>query len=542
VIELDAASNNGVDQMRALTEQVNISPQVGRYRVFIIDEVHMLSSQAFNAFLKTLEEPPSYAIFILATTEKNKVLPTILSRCQIYDFSRITNADIVEHLRYVADSEGIAAEQSALEIIASKADGAMRDALSIFDQVAAASGNNITYDSTLANLNVLDHEYYFRFGTAFKAGDVPAALLLYKEVRDKGFDSQFFVNGLAAHLRNLMVAFSESTLPLLEVSPQEEARYHEQSHMFNPQWYYAALKILSDCDLNFRIATDKQLLVELTLIRICQLLQPTTPIGDGGNGNGTPLRSIASGGTGAAPTATPRAQATAQPTQSAAQQVQPQAAAQQPAQQHIQQQPIQQQHTQQPVQQAATQHAGAAPTSPDSVAAFLSPGSRPHIMHPPLSAATPQPRLGERTKSIRLKQTPKVEAQAVESATQGPLRTNSITKETLERAWEGFVAAYPEQKILGNCMRRCFPQPVEGDTYCIYVDNQAQQEEFDRYMMELLTYMRNELGNDNFRLNVMLSTEVHFDRILSKPDMIKKIRDEYPEIMQLLLYLDAEVV
>jgi DNA polymerase-3 subunit gamma/tau len=312
--------------------------------------------------------------------------------------------------------------------------------------------------------------------------------------------------------------------------------------MFNPQWYYAALKILSDCDLNFRIATDKQLLVELTLIRICQLLQPTTPIGDGGNGNGTPLRSIASGGTGAAPTATPRAQATAQPTQSAAQQVQPQAAAQQPAQQHIQQQPIQQQHTQQPVQQAATQHAGAAPTSPDSVAAFLSPGSRPHIMHPPLSAATPQPRLGERTKSIRLKQTPKVEAQAVESATQGPLRTNSITKETLERAWEGFVAAYPEQKILGNCMRRCFPQPVEGDTYCIYVDNQAQQEEFDRYMMELLTYMRNELGNDNFRLNVMLSTEVHFDRILSKPDMIKKIRDEYPEIMQLLLYLDAEVV
>jgi DNA polymerase-3 subunit gamma/tau len=511
--------------MRALTEQVNISPQVGRYRVFIIDEVHMLSSAAFNAFLKTLEEPPSYAIFILATTEKNKVLPTILSRCQIYDFSRITNADIVNHLQYVADSEGITTEQSALEIIASKADGAMRDALSIFDQVAAASGNNVTYDSTLANLNVLDHEYYFRFGTVFKEGNVPGALLLYKEVRDKGFDSQFFVNGLAMHLRNLMVAYSESTLSLLEVSPQEEGRYHEQSHLFTPQWYYAALKILSDCDLNFRIATDKQLLVELALIRICQLMQPTTPIGDGNNGNGTPLRRIATGGSGAAPaaTATPRAQAPQQPAQQA---------------QSVQQAT---QPTQQVAQQAPQQQLPKA-TSPDSVAAYLTPGAKPHIMHPPLTATTPTPRVSERNKSIRLKQTQKVETQAAESAVHGPLRTTPITKESLERAWEGFMTAYPEQKIMGNCMRRCFPQIVEGDTYSIYVDNQAQQEEFDHNMMELLGYLRNELGNDNFTLNVMLSTEVHYDRILSKPDMIKKIRDEYPEIMQLLLYLDAEVV
>ena len=216
LVELDAASNNSVDDIRQVTEQVNIPPQVGRYRVFIIDEVHMLSTQAFNAFLKTLEEPPAYAVFILATTEKHKVIPTILSRCQIYDFKRITIDDMAEHLAYVASCEGIEADPKALGVIARKADGAMRDALSIFDQVAASTRGKMTYQAVTENLNVLDYDYFFRLVDGFAAGDVPEALLLYKEVRDKGFDSLFFVNSLAQHIRDLMVAADARTVSLLE--------------------------------------------------------------------------------------------------------------------------------------------------------------------------------------------------------------------------------------------------------------------------------------------------------------------------------------
>ncbi len=206
IIELDAASNNGVDDMRSLIEQVQVPPSSGRYRVFIVDEVHMLSSAAFNAFLKTLEEPPSYVVFILATTEKHKIIPTILSRCQIYDFHRITIQDMIDHLSFVAQREGIKAEPAALGVIASKADGAMRDALSIFDQVAASSGGNITYQATIDNLNVLDHNYYHRLLDSILAGDILSAWTIYKEIRDNGFDSQFFINGLAGYMRDLMVA------------------------------------------------------------------------------------------------------------------------------------------------------------------------------------------------------------------------------------------------------------------------------------------------------------------------------------------------
>lgn len=274
LVELDAASNNSVGEMRELIEQVQIPPQVGKYRVFIIDEVHMLSTAAFNAFLKTLEEPPAYAIFILATTEKHKVLPTILSRCQIYDFKRITVNDTVEHLKYVASRENISAEPTALNVIARKADGAMRDALSIFDQVAASSFGNITYQSAIENLNVLDYDVFFRLTEAFRTGDVPAALLIYKEIRDKGFDSLFFVNGLASHVRDLMVAFDARTASLLEVGDEIGQQYTAQAHSLPLSWYYQAMRLLNDCDFAYRTSGNKQLLVELTLIRLCQLLSP----------------------------------------------------------------------------------------------------------------------------------------------------------------------------------------------------------------------------------------------------------------------------
>lgn len=275
IIELDAASHNGIDDIKSLIEQVMVPPTTGRYRVFIIDEVHMLSQAAFNAFLKTLEEPPSYVIFILATTEKHKIIPTILSRCQIYDFNRITVNDMVSHLSYVASQEGIAAELAALHVIAGNADGAMRDALSIFDQVAASSMGNITYASTIENLNVLDNAYYSRLLDAFVKEDVPAALLIYKEIRDKGFDSLFFINGLASYMRDLMVARDPATVQLLDAPDAIRGQMAQLASQCPVQFFYKAMAILGDADLNFRTASNKQFLVELTLIRLCQLLSPS---------------------------------------------------------------------------------------------------------------------------------------------------------------------------------------------------------------------------------------------------------------------------
>ena len=276
IIELDAASHNGVEDIKNLCEQVQVAPTDGRYRVFIVDEVHMLSAAAFNAFLKTLEEPPSHAIFVLATTEKHKIIPTILSRCQIYDFNRITISDMVNHLQYVAQNEGITAEPRALSVIARHADGAMRDALSIFDQVAASSRGNITYASAIASLNVLDNSYFERLCDCFAASDVPGALNIYAEVRQKGFDSLFFINGVGQYVRDLMVARDPSTLKLLEASDDERQAMATRAAKLPPEFFYRAMAIVNSTDLNFRTASNKQFLVELALIRLCQLLSPST--------------------------------------------------------------------------------------------------------------------------------------------------------------------------------------------------------------------------------------------------------------------------
>lgn len=272
--ELDAASNNSVDDIRSLTEEVRIPPVIGQYKVFIIDEVHMLSQAAFNAFLKTLEEPPQHAIFILATTEKHKVLPTILSRCQTYDFTRITIGDIVEHLQYVASSEGIATEPEALNVIAQKADGGMRDALSIFDQVASYTNGNITYQAVIDNLNVLDFEYYFQLTDAILNKNIRKALLLFNDILNKGFDAQNFITGLASHFRDLMVCKNEETLVLFEVGASIRERYKEMAKICQDAFLYRAIELTNSCDMNYRASRNKRLLVELTLIQLCQLLQP----------------------------------------------------------------------------------------------------------------------------------------------------------------------------------------------------------------------------------------------------------------------------
>ena len=272
--ELDAASNNSVEDIRTLIDQVRIPPQIGKYKVYIIDEVHMLSQAAFNAFLKTLEEPPHHAIFILATTEKHKILPTILSRCQIYDFNRINVQDAVSHLQYVAQKEGIQAEPEALTVIAQKADGGMRDALSIFDQVVSFTGGNITYQGVIENLNVLDNEYYFRLVDLFLGNKAADTMVLLNEILRKGFDAHHFITGLASHFRDLLVSKDPITLPLLEVGASIRERYQQQAQKCDQKFLYRAMKLCNDCDLNYRTSKNKRLLVELTLIQCAQLTLP----------------------------------------------------------------------------------------------------------------------------------------------------------------------------------------------------------------------------------------------------------------------------
>ena len=274
IFELDAASNNGVDHIKSLMDQTRVPPQVGKYKVFIIDEVHMLSQSAFNAFLKTLEEPPAHVVFILATTEKHKILPTILSRCQVYDFERMTVPNIIAHLKHVADDQGITYEEEALNLIAEKADGGMRDALSIFDQTASFCQGNITYEKVLEDLNVLDVDNYFKAIDLALECKVTEEMLLLNGVVEKGFDGGHFISGLASHVRNVLMAADASTLKLIETSDVLRQRYAEQARKCSVKFLYSALKILNECDLKYRQSSNKRLLVELTLIEVAQIQQP----------------------------------------------------------------------------------------------------------------------------------------------------------------------------------------------------------------------------------------------------------------------------
>lgn len=488
IVELDAASNNSVDNIRNLTDQVRVPPQIGKYRVFIIDEVHMLSVAAFNAFLKTLEEPPKYVIFILATTEKHKVIPTILSRCQIYDFTRITINDIVEHLSFVASEEGITAEPAALNVIAQKADGAMRDALSIFDQVAASSMNNITYQSAIANLNVLDYEYYFRLVDAFLQGNVVDSLLIYKEVRDNGFDSLFFVNGLANHIRDLMVAADSRTLSLLEVSNEVGEKYAEQARRIHPKWCYAAMEHCNSCDLNYRTSTNKQFIVELTLIRLCQLIEGVSVV------NPEPK--------------------TISPVKST---------------------------------QTVPSPASRGNTASRSAQPMVSPQEH----HRSQSSATmqkielSQAREGVKTPAKRtpMRITDLMDNSKEESEQEHRmLRRKPINYDALKDLWFQFIYQHPEMHIVVNAMRNAIPECVGDSLYKIMVDNPAQMQAIEQSMGEILTFMRNGLENDMFALNIDITPNIVKERMMTPVEFIKKIMDENPVISEGLREFNAEIV
>ena len=503
--ELDAASNNSVDNIRDLTDQVRIPPQTGRYRVFIIDEVHMLSQAAFNAFLKTLEEPPEYAIFILATTEKQKVIPTILSRCQIYDFARITVPDIVQQLQYVCEQESIEAEPAALNVIAQKADGAMRDALSIFDQVAASTEGHITYQSALENLNVLDYDYYFKLVEAFLAGDVIESLLIYREIRDKGFDSQFFINGLAQHLRDLMVASTPRTRHLLEMNDEVAQRYGEQSVKLAPAFYYRALDLCNTCDLNYRNASSKQLLVELTLIKLCQLVAPASQ----------PQQAPQQGIQKMTPAATP------------AQQQRP-ASPQQPP---VAQRPAAPQQTtppQPPVPEAphpatqATQTPTATSPAPAGRPMPRAVGNAPRIMVNVPNPAAPSQQPTQATDATRT------------------VRTQPFTLEQLKAAWQGYIEQHQHERALVTTMSYAQPQPGgSAEQYVVVVGSSAEQKNMDEHKEELLRFLKDTLKNDQLVVDVKVS-EVPIDtpKILSPREIVEGIKQNNPQFTQFLKDFD----
>ncbi|MBO4723366.1 MAG: DNA polymerase III subunit gamma/tau [Muribaculaceae bacterium] len=485
ILELDAASNNSVEDIRNLTDQVLVPPQIGRYRVFIIDEVHMLSQAAFNAFLKTLEEPPHYAIFILATTEKQKIIPTILSRCQIYDFARITVPDIVEQLQYICQDKGVTAEPSALNVIAQKADGAMRDALSIFDQVLASSEGNITYQAAIENLNVLDYDYYFRLDEAFLTGDVPQSLLIYKEIRDNGFDSLFFINGLAQHLRDLMVASTPQTVGLLEMNNDIAQRHVTQAAKFNNRFFYMAMDLCNSCDLQYRETSNKQFVVELTLIKLCQLM------------GGTPVQQPAQ----------PKVQKiTAAPAQAAPAPATPQPAAQQA--------------TAQPAAQAAPVQA---PTPTQPKPQFSTP-SKPAAIPKPVAAA-PRILINKQPQSAATSDAPK-------AAT--PSHTTQFTAEQLVEAWKHYIEQNPGEIILLSAMRNSLPQKVNDTTYLIEVENTAQVEAINSNMTKLLQFLRNEVGNDMVALETKISPKGVSTMAKTDREIVADMRQRNPEFNKIV--------
>lgn len=484
IAELDAASNNSVEDIRQLVEQVQTPPINGRYRVFIIDEVHMLSSAAFNAFLKTLEEPPSYVVFILATTEKHKIIPTILSRCQIYDFSRITVTDMVDHLEYVAAQEGYTTERAALNVIARKADGAMRDALSIFDQVAASSRGNITYASTIENLNVLDSAYYSRLMEAFMTQDVSSALLIYKEIRDRGFDSHFFVNGLASFLRDLMVARAPETASLVDTDEERRQQMATLAARVPVEFFFKAMSLCNDADLNYRQASSKTFLVELLLIKLCQLLSPS-PIFDGdGEGQLKPF---------AVPAQAAEPQQPATPAQSG----------QTPGTSH-------QQPAKQPVASTSTSAAAAYSTPATSTpAAPSTPASRQGAAPPRPAAGMPPRRSGgvAHTLQSTARRTESTSATATtESHTaSAPKRDTPFTDSQLQYYWDQFANERPAETILVNAMRACRPSIIQGARIKVETMSEVQRDKLLEFTAEITTFLHNSLANDSIEINFAVS-------------------------------------
>ncbi len=493
VYELDAASNNSVDNIRELIDQVQAPPQLGQYKVFIIDEVHMLSTAAFNAFLKTLEEPPRHAIFVMCTTEKQKILPTILSRCQTYDFQRITVQDIVEQLQRIATEEGIEADPQALQVIARKADGGMRDALSVFDQIVSFTDGHVTRQATIDNLNILDYELFFRLTDNALQGNIPAALVALDEIIRKGFDAQTFIGGWASHLRDLMVSQDPATLSLVEAGPEVAQRYQQQAVQCPPAFLYSALQIASECDFNYRNSRNKRLSVELAIVKICQLMHPTT---------------------------LPSAQ---QPTAP----VQPQPAPQP-------QRPV----APQPAPARPVQQSSYAPQAQSQQTQAAQPSHVDAIQQPAASAPQPQRvvmgggagRFSARPGGPRLASIHGVGAVAEPGtvAAAAPIRQEQdmnepVQPDALRRAWKDYISTNPTEKLLNNVMVGYLPQQVDGTQYLVTLASEAQLDILNNHKEAIVRYIRQMVHNSHVEIQYEVATEDVLQRRAYSPR--EKIQD-----------------
>ena len=501
--ELDAASNNSVDDIRQLVEQVRIPPQIGKYKVYIIDEVHMLSTSAFNAFLKTLEEPPRHAIFILATTEKQKILPTILSRCQIYDFNRIGIQDIVDHLASVAQKEGITYEVDALNVIAQKADGGMRDALSIFDQTVSFTQGNITYESVIANLNVLDYEYYFRLTDHLLHNDVSNSLLLLNEVLNKGFDASNFINGLGSHFRDLLVSKDTATVSLLEVGANIREQYKAQALRAPLPFIYKAMKLCSDCALNYRNARNKRFLVECTLIQLAQLTQSDDESPSGGHGPRHALKPIFNNN---------------QPTTGS---------------------------SQPPVATSQSSVAQPAVVTSQAPSAQPRPQSRPPKFQQTQSTQTKPQTISSISQlgvSIKKNQQATTSSTVSQEEHIQHVENKPVTQESVQASWLRFANQLPHEQIaIKTRMPSMRITLIEGTQVEICVENELNAKQMNDMMTDIRKFMQKDLQNYTLEPHVVVKELPLSAKSLSRYEQYKKMAEKNPWLAQLRDNLGLEL-
>ena len=495
--ELDAASNNSVEDIRELIKQVQIPPQIGKYKVFIIDEVHMLSSQAFNAFLKTLEEPPAYVIFILATTEKHKILPTILSRCQVYDFSRMTMENTIAHLRHVAEKEGFVTEDEALQLIAEKADGGMRDALSIFDQMVSFTNGNLTYEKVCASLNVLSTEYYFRLVDHFLANEVAPCMLIFNEVLCKGFDGGNFIAGMASHMRQLLVAKDASTLPLLEVSERTKAKYQEQASKCTSKFIYNAIKLCNNCDQAYRQSHNKRLQIEICLIQCAQL----TAEDEGASSGRCPNKIL-----------------------------KPIFRLESLAQQTIQSSVPQQNNV--GVVKSVPQANSQVPTIKSI--SELNNGSARQTQRVNLNLVGPSIRSTTATHQMPQVQT----AENNISTTDKP-----FTQEDITYHWYYYVERMPvERRAMAMRMKNMTPKLINANTFEVIANNSQVSQYLHNIKDHILSNMREALHNSQIQMSIRIAEVQEVQYITSKPAMFKVMCEKNHNIQRLADELNLEII
>lgn len=501
IFELDAASNNSVENIKSLMDQTRIPPQVGKYKVFIIDEVHMLSTSAFNAFLKTLEEPPAHVIFILATTEKHKILPTIISRCQIYDFERMGTTDIINHLKNVAQQEGITYEDTALNIIAEKADGGMRDALSVFDQAASFCQGNITYDKVLQDLNVLDADNYFKMVDLCLENKVSDVMVLLNSILARGFDGGHLTNGLASHIRNVLMAKDAQTLPLLEVSEQQRQKYQQQAQKCPTKFLYQALKILNRCDVNYRQSSNKRLLVELTLIEVAQATQ-ADDASDGAGRSPKRLKPLFKKLAPAMGGETNQRMAGSETGKVS---------------------PANARHT--PITSAQK------PSTPAPAATGNSAGQRPRM-----SIADIRMTFND------LRNSGKKSFQRTEPEQQATTQNMDFSEQELMIQWKVMCNRMPKEKTgLAQRMKNLTPRVTTYPNAEVVIDNDILLKQLQENKQSILTEMRRLLKNAQLNINLRLAEAEEVTKIYSKREIFEMLKKENPQLAKLCQCLKLEL-